>query len=176
MSGSGLPGAARLARGAITAWALAGGVLLLVVVLVNVLSVVGAAVLGKPFPGDFELTEMGVCVAVFMFLPYCQMTDSNVSADLFTARASARTIAVLAFAGSLAALAFGALLLWRMWAGMLDQKAYDYTTAILQIPHWLAFVPILLSLALLVVAALLSLAGRGRESEPTAGVGVARTG
>jgi TRAP-type C4-dicarboxylate transport system permease small subunit len=40
-----------------------------------------------------------------------------------------------------------------MYFGLLDQKAYDYTTAILQIPHWLAFVPILISLALLALAA-----------------------
>ena len=30
-----------------------------------------------------------------------------------------------------------------MYFGMLDQKTYDYTTTILQIPHWIAFLPIL---------------------------------
>lgn len=145
----------------ISGWAIVGGFLLLAVVGINVFSVFGGAVLGTPFPGDFELTEIGVCVAVFCFLPYCQLTGSNVSADLFTAGASQRMLSVFAFIGSLTALLFSGLLLWRMYAGMLDQKNYDYTTAILQFPHWMAFVPILFSLALLVVASFMTLTGRG---------------
>lgn len=141
----------------VTAWAIVGGILLLAVVLVNVISVVGSALFDKPFPGDFELTEVGVCVAAFSFLPYCQITGSNVSADIFTQGASERWLAIFGFFGSLTALLFSGLLMWRMYAGMLDQKAYDYTTAILQIPHWMAFVPILISLALLMVASLLTI-------------------
>lgn len=143
--------------------------MLLAVVLINVFSVVGSALWGKPFPGDFELTEMGVCVAAFSFLPYCQLTGSNVTADIFTARASPRWLALYTATGSLIALLFGVLLMWRMWAGMLDQKQYDYTTAILQVPHWFAFIPILFSLALLVVAAALTLSGfnRARPNDAT---------
>ncbi|WP_428647013.1 TRAP transporter small permease [Roseibium sp.] len=151
--GSGFAGAAsRL----ITGWALLGGVLLLAVVAVNMLTIVGS-MFGSPFPGDFELTEMGVAVAVFTFLPYCQLTGANVTADIFTAAASRRTIAFFTLLASLVALGFAGLLMWRMYYGMLDQKEYDYTTTILQIPHWMAFVPILVSLALLALAALVTL-------------------
>lgn len=144
----------------IVGWAIAGGMLLLVVVCINVFSVLGSALFGKPFPGDFEMTEVGVCVAVFSFLPYCQLTGSNVSADLFTSGASRRTLSVFTFFGSLTALLFSCLLLWRMYAGMLDQKTYGYTTAILQFPHWMAFVPILVSLTLLVVASFMTMTGK----------------
>jgi len=140
----------------ITLWALLGGLTLLAVVAVNMISIVGS-VFGKPFPGDFELTEMGVAVAVFAFLPYCQLVGANVSADIFTSNASRRTVAFFTLLGSLVALGFASLLIWRMYFGMLDQKDYDYTTTILQIPHWMAFVPILLSLALLAIAALVTL-------------------
>ncbi len=136
----------------VTWWALAGCGLLAVVVLINVWAVVGPWI-GLPFAGDFELTEMGVAVAVFTFLPYCQLTGQNVTADIFTANAGRRTIAVLSAAGSLVALLFAALLLWRMWFGLLDQKAYDYATTILQVPIWWAYVPILVSLVMLLVAA-----------------------
>lgn len=150
---SGLVGAAsRL----ITVWALLGGLLLLAVVGVNMVSIIGS-VFGKPFPGDFELTEMGVAVAVFTFLPYCQLVGANVSADIFTSGASKRTIAFFTLLGSLVALGFASLLIWRMYFGMLDQREYDYTTTILQIPHWIAFIPILVSLALLAVAAIVTL-------------------
>ncbi|MCA0940567.1 TRAP transporter small permease [Yangia mangrovi] len=136
----------------VTLWALLGGALLLVIVLINVASVVGAVVL-KPFPGDFELTEMGVAVAVFAFLPYCQLTDANVTADIFTANAPRPVLAVLRALASLIAFGFAGILVWRMYLGMLDQKAYNYTTTILQVPIWWAFVPILVSLALLIAAA-----------------------
>lgn len=141
---------------AVTGWALAGGALLLAVVLVNVASVLGGY-LGLPLPDDFELTEMGVAIAVFAFLPYCQLTDANVTADIFTARASAPVLAGLRALAAILAFGFGAILVWRMGLGMLDQRGYGYTTTILQIPIWWAFVPILISLVLLVAAAVLTL-------------------
>lgn len=152
----GSPGLVGAASRLITVWALLGGLLLLAVVGVNMVSIIGS-VFGKPFPGDFELTEMGVAVAVFTFLPYCQLVGANVSADIFTSGASRRTIAFFTLLGSLVALGFASLLIWRMYFGMLDQKEYDYTTTILQIPHWIAFIPILVSLALLAVAAIVTL-------------------
>lgn len=137
-------------------WALAGAAILAAVVLVNAYSVVASALFSMPFPGDFEMTEVGIAIAVFAFLPYCQLTGANVTADIFTARASARTIAVLKVAASIVALGFSLLLVWRMSAGMLDQKVYGYTTAILQFPHWVAFIPILFSLVLLAAASLIT--------------------
>ncbi len=141
---------------AIVGWALLGGLLLLAVVVMNVASVLGTLV-GWPVPGDFEMTEMGVAVAAFAFLPYCQLTRANVTADIFTQRAGPRLLAFLSLLGSVIALLFALLMLWRMYDGMLDQKNYSYETSILQIPVWLAYIPILLSLALLVVAALVTL-------------------
>lgn len=64
---------------------------------------------------------------------------------------------------SLIAFGFAAILVWRMWLGMVDQKAYNYTTTILQIPIWWAFVPILISLVLLIAAAALTLTKSLRE-------------
>ncbi|MEQ9334417.1 TRAP transporter small permease subunit [Thalassobaculum sp.] len=151
-----------LARIVITAWALLGGVSLVAVVLVNVLSVAGG-ILWKPFPGDFEMTEVGVAVAAFAFLPYCQLTGANVTADIFTAGASPRWIAGFSLLASVVALGFSLLLLRQMYLGMLDQKAYGYTTAILQFPHWIAFIPILVSLVLLAVAAVVTLIDGSRE-------------
>ena len=152
-----------LASRIITGWALAGGAVLMMVVFMNTYSVIGAN-FGMPFPGDFELTEIGICVAAFAFLPYCQLTGANVSADIFTSGASARWVAIFSLAGSVVALGFSLLLLWRMWAGMLDQKEYGYTTAILQVSHWIVFIPILVSLALLAVAAAITLSDEARRA------------
>lgn len=143
-----------------TAWALAGGAVLLAVIAVNVLSVAGAALSDfglTAFPGDFELTELGCAIAAFSFLPYCQIAGLNVTADIFTARASKFWLSVFAVLAAAVALVFACILLWRMYLGMLDQREYDYTTAILQVPIWWAFVPCLVSLALLAFTSFASL-------------------
>jgi TRAP-type C4-dicarboxylate transport system permease small subunit len=160
-AGASPPG--RLLRRIITGWALAGGALLVAVVAMNVASVLGSAFLGRPFPGDFEMTEVGIAIAAFAFLPYCQMTGANITADIFTARARRLTLSIFALAAATAALAFSLILLWRMYYGLLDQKGYNYTTTILQFPHWTAYAVILISLALLAAAALLSLIEASRE-------------
>ena len=146
----------------ITGWALAGGAVLLAVVLMHTWSVIGTQ-FGFPFPGDFELTEIGGAIAAFTFLPYCQLTGANVTADILTANARPRTVALLKLIGAVIAFAFALLLLWRMSAGMLDQKNYGYETAVLQIPNWIGWVPVLFSLALLALACAISIVEQGRK-------------
>jgi TRAP-type C4-dicarboxylate transport system permease small subunit len=141
----------------IKGWALMGGLVLLAVVLMTIYSALAGFLISKPFPGDFELTQMGVAVAAFAFLPYCQLSFSNVSADIFTSGASPATVRQLNRLGSLIALVFSSLLIWRMYVGMLDYQTYLEVTTILQIPLWYAFVPTLFSLFLLVLASLLTL-------------------
>lgn len=145
-----------LLRNLIDWWALGGGLLLAAIVLINVWTVLGGLI-GLPFAGDFELTQMIIAAAAFMFLPFCQLHRHNVTADVFTAGMSEGNQRRLNALASVVALGFAALLLWRMYFGMLDQKAYKLASTILQIPVWWAYVPIILSLALLVVAAALTL-------------------
>ncbi|MCB1366369.1 MAG: TRAP transporter small permease subunit [Rhodobacteraceae bacterium] len=136
-----------------TIWAILGGFILLAVVAVNTASVVRAIIVGKTLSGDFELTEVGVAIAAFSFLPYCQIAGHNVTADIFTARASRFWISIFSFLSALVALGFGSLLLWRTWLGMIDMATYNSTTTILQIPLSWGFGGCLMSLALLAVAA-----------------------
>ena len=140
----------------ISVWALVGGLILLSVVSLNIGFIIGGIMLIH-VPGDFELTQIGVAVAVFCFLPYCQLHKHNVTADIFTFWANNKTILLLRIGGAVIALLFSILLLWRMTDGMLDQKKYDYTTAILQIPVWTAFIPILISLWLLAMASIMTI-------------------
>ena len=41
-----------------------------------------------PIPGDFELAQIGTAVAVFAFLPYCQVVRGNIVVDTFTAQSA----------------------------------------------------------------------------------------
>lgn len=155
-------GPSAIARRVIEGWALAGGLVLLGIAVLTTWSAASGWLLGKPLPGDFELTEVFVAIAVFAFLPYCQQTDANVTADLFTAKAGPRVLAGFRLFGALVALGVALLLTWRTWAGLLDYRQYVETTAILKIPIWWAYVPALVSLVLLVVACVIVLADEWR--------------
>ncbi|MFZ2651939.1 MAG: TRAP transporter small permease [Burkholderiaceae bacterium] len=146
-----------LAQRLIEGWALLGGVLLVLIALMNTWSVISLAALGFPIPGDFEMVEIGVAVAAFSFLPYCQLKGANVTADIFTAKASPWWVALFTLLAALVAAFFSLLLLWRMSDGLVSYLRYQEVTTILNIPLWTAFPPILTSLALLVLAAALTL-------------------
>ena len=141
----------------IRAWALIGGLLLVVVVLVNSLSILSGILFNKPFPGDFELTEIGIGIAAFCFLPYCQLTGANVSADIFTSRMSPFGRHLLELTAAVIAASFAMLLLWRMSVGLGDYIEYEEITGVLSIPIWWAFVPALLSLFLLVLSSFITI-------------------
>ena len=140
----------------ITGWALVGGFILIMIVCINVFSIIGGIFL-IPLQGDFELTQMGIAVAVFCFLPYCQLYKHNISAEIFTSRANIKTQLLLSIVASFVAFLFSILLVWRMYEGMSDQRAYNYTSTILQFPIWIAFLPIIFSLCLLAIASLITL-------------------
>lgn len=137
-------------------WALVGGLVLLAVVLVNAYSICADIIANKPFPGDFEITEVGVAIAVFCFLPYCQITGSNVSADIFTSNAGTLQITLMSLFAGLIAVAFSSLLLWRMSEGLASYLEYEEVTGILSFPLWIGFIPCLFSLCLLVMASVMT--------------------
>ena len=156
------PGPSGLARRVIEWWALAGGIVLLGVALMTTWSAFTGWAFSRPLPGDFELTEVFVAIAVFAFLPYCQTTDANVTADLFTSGAGPRVLAGFRLLGALIALLVSSVIAWRTWAGLLDYRKYVETTTILKIPIWWAYVPAFASLVLLVLASALVLRAEWR--------------
>jgi TRAP-type C4-dicarboxylate transport system permease small subunit len=139
----------RLLHRAATGIALLGGLVLFALTLLTVISVVGRAVFSAPIPGDFELVELGMAVAIFSFLPYCQIVRGNVIVDLFTTKASARTKALLDGVGNLLYTAIAALLTWRVALGGLEIRSYHETTMVLQVPAWWGYAPAVAFLAFL---------------------------
>lgn len=133
------------------ALAVLGGLVLVVLIVMSCLSIAGRVLFSAPIPGDFELIEIGCAVAVFAFLPYCQMTGGNVVVDFFTARAPVRARAAMDLAGNLIFTAIAALLTWRAVLGGRDLYRYDETTMVLAVPVWWGFVPAVLCSAVLTV-------------------------
>ncbi len=73
-----------------TALALAGGLVLTGLMLMSITSIAGRWLFSRPLPGDFELVEIGTGVAIFLFLPACQLRGANVIVDFFTTGMSRR--------------------------------------------------------------------------------------
>ena len=146
----------RFSRNLINYWAIGGGILLFSVVFLNTLSVV-LNIFWKPLPGDVELTEMGVAISVFAFLPFCQLNYTNISADIFTSKASKKFLHTIKAITSVIATIFATLLVWWMFKGMLDRFNFNYVSAILLIPMWIPYVPVLFSIILLIVASAITL-------------------
>jgi len=135
--------------------AYAGGALLAAVAAMTVVSVMMRWLLGSPIPGDYELATMGTAIVVFSFLPLCQIRRGNVLVDVFTLRAPRRAKAAMDLVGSALYTGFAVVLGLQMYQGMReripdpDNFVYGETTMVLQLQIWPAFVPILVSLALL---------------------------
>jgi TRAP-type C4-dicarboxylate transport system permease small subunit len=147
----------RFLRAAIKYWALAGGLVLSILVLITAFSATSNVFFGKPFTGEYELAKHFVAIAIFTFLPYCQLTGANVTVDIFTEGMSERAKSAMLAFSSLFALAFALILLWRMSLGFRDYVRYPEMTPTLHLPLWTAFPPILVSLALLAAASLITL-------------------
>jgi TRAP-type C4-dicarboxylate transport system permease small subunit len=136
------------------AFAFAGGVVLVAMTGMSVVSIAGRTVLSRPLAGDFELVQVGCAVAVAAFLPYCQLRRGNIIVDFFTVRASPRVQAGLDTLGALLLAAVMALLAWRTAEGMLTVKAAGEITMIVGFPVWLGYAAIVPSLALTALAGL----------------------
>ena len=158
-----------LARG----FALLGGVVLSVLIVLTCLSIAGRslnsilhsdAVQGMmpgiadavlalgvgPINGDFEIVEAGMAFAIFAFLPLCQLRGAHASVDIFTSKLPVRANRVLravietVFAGVLILIAI------QLGSGTQSRVSTGQTTFLLQFPVWWGYA---LSLAAAVVAA-----------------------
>jgi TRAP-type C4-dicarboxylate transport system permease small subunit len=103
--------------------------------LVLVATVVGGA-FGAPVLGDSELVELLVGIAVFAFLPYCQLRGSNVIVDFFTQPLSPRTRAWLDAVMGFVFVFVAAVLTWRIWEGGITAWERSRRSMFLQLPDW----------------------------------------
>lgn len=125
----------RLAQGS----AIVGGVVLVALTLMSVASIAGRALIGLglgPVPGDFELVEVGIGVAVFLFLPWTYLRGGHATVDLLYNHLPAPVRRLINVLCDLLMLALWAVLTWRLWDGMLEKRQYLETTFILQMPVW----------------------------------------
>jgi len=89
-------------------------------------SIVGRALTGvevggftlSAVKGDFELVEIGSAVAVFCFLPWCQLNRGHVRVDIINRIIPIRFNALLELIGDIAITLIALIITWRIWMGM----------------------------------------------------------
>ncbi|WP_432695974.1 TRAP transporter small permease [Marinobacterium sp. YM272] len=129
----------RIGRG--LAWvsrqfALVGGLIMLALATMTVVSIVGRATIGVSVEGDYELVELGLAAAVFLFLPECYLRQGHVVVDLFTAGCKPSTLRVLDKIADVLFLIVSVVLVWRMSLSGLESRDYFEQTMILSMPLW----------------------------------------
>ena len=136
--------------------ATAGGLLTLATAVVVTVSVIGRNLGSEGVPGDFEYVQMGTALAVFAFLPYCQLRRGNIVVDTFSThwpawlRAGVDALWDLVYAG------ITGLLAWSLLRGALDVKASGTTTMVMGLPIWPAVLACAVLCALLSAVCLLT--------------------
>ena len=136
----------RLAKNLATVLALSGGVLLMLLIALNLISIIGRAlvplnltlgpiVLG-PIRGIYDMTEFGMAIALFAFLPIAQFNDAHARVDLFARFMPPRLKHSLDFLFNMCMLGFAFLMTWRLYIGMLDKRAHGEVSHIAEIPLW----------------------------------------
>ena len=150
----------RLSRGI----ALLGGMLLVGVMLMTVISVLGRYLFNAPIPGDYEITELACAVAVFAFFPHCHARGGNIVVEFFTRKMSPRGKALLDAVHHGVFTVVAGLISWRLFVGGMHKFTDGETTLFLGIPlHW-AYFPALIGAVLLVVVCVVMACRRLRAS------------
>ena len=120
----------------VAALAIAGGALALGVAFLVTISVARRWLGSQPIPGDFEFVQMATAVAVFAFLPYCQLRRGNIAVDTFTTWMPARGNALIDAFWDLVYAATMGLLAWCLLNGASDMFRNGTTTMVLGLAVW----------------------------------------
>ena len=100
--------------------AILGGIILVIVILINFISILSRIIFLNPLVGDFELVEIGSAIAISSFLPLCHLKKGNVIVDFITAKLNFKKIA---FLDCISSVIYGLIALfftWRMFFGAKD--------------------------------------------------------
>ena len=144
-------------------WAVAGGLLLIAIMVVTSTNVTGfvldriARMFGGTVPGlsgyeDF--VRLTIACAALMFLPYCQHRRGHVAVDLFVKVLPPTLRRWLDRLWLAATVLLALFLVYWMLLGMLETRSDNIVTPILGWPEWPSYAPGIVSLILWALVAL----------------------
>lgn len=104
-----------------------GGFILTAMAVMTVVSIIGRLLVGiglGPVPGDYEMVANGCALAVFSFLPYCQLKRGHVTVDILTVTFPPRAQAFFGFMGDVLVAGFALIVLRQLWFGFGEKFPY----------------------------------------------------
>ncbi|MEC9462998.1 MAG: TRAP transporter small permease [Pseudomonadota bacterium] len=137
----------RACHGLAVSLVLFGGLCLVVACGLTVASILGGLTL-RPLPGEIELVEALCGLAVFAFLPYCQLKRGHVGVDILISAFGPKAMNWTQLIGDIVIAVLIGLVTWRHAVGTMDKIGNGETTPLLLMPVWWGFA---VALALLVV-------------------------
>lgn len=146
----------RLVHGLAKVLAIAGGLVLIAVVVVVVASVIGRTLIWaglRPIAGDYEIVEASVFFAIFAFMPWCHLVRGHAIVGVVTDHMSPRVNVLVELFMDVVMLAVAIFIAWRHWAGMMDKFSYQETTFILRMPIWWSYAAGMIGAAAFVIVA-----------------------
>ena len=117
-----------------TVFALLGCAVASITASLTVTSIAGRALFSTPIPGDVELTQFGIALAIALSLPWCQLRGGNIIVDVFTHALRPGGRRFLDGVGTLLLALMTGLLAWRTAAGAVSVYSASETTMILGLP------------------------------------------
>jgi TRAP-type C4-dicarboxylate transport system permease small subunit len=124
-------------NGRVTTWLARTAALILAVLCVATFAdVVARYFFNAPFTFTVEVTELAMGLIVYLGVGLVTHDNEHVSADVVTSRLSDRVRAAVGLATNLLALAFLAVMAWRVWLRAADLLAKGDITQIWHIPIW----------------------------------------
>ena len=134
--------------------AITGGLALVVVTIVTVISVIGRALIPlglSPVPGDYEFIQFGVLFAIFCSLPLTQYLRGHADVAVITDHFPVRVTAVIELVMDALMLVATVFILWRFTIGMLDKYGNREVTFILHLPVWWTYAGAMLGAVTVVI-------------------------
>lgn len=127
----------RLVHGLAKWMAVAGGIVLVAVTAMMMISIIGRALIWaglKPVSGDYELVSAGMGFAIFAFMPWTHLQRGHAMVTLLTDSFGRRANQFILVITDLLMLAAASFIAWRLYYGMLDKFSYKETTLLLRMP------------------------------------------
>lgn len=134
------------------AFAIGGGLLFVLLVLMSLVSIVGRKLASMPIPGDIEIMQMGTAVASAAMLAYCEMMRHHLRVDFFTAKLSPENKNKLDALSHLLLALFSVLIAWRTSVAAISLHEAGEKSMMLLLPVWPAVALLVPSFVLLAAA------------------------
>lgn len=134
------------------AFAIGGGLLFVLLVLMSLVSIVGRKLASMPIPGDIEIMQMGTAVASAAMLAYCEMMRHHLRVDFFTAKLSPKNKNKLDALSHLLLALFSVLIAWRTSVAAISLHEAGEKSMMLLLPVWPAVALLVPSFVLLAAA------------------------